>query len=360
MKKIFNITSYLFSLLTLSTRYTPEITWSDKSWVHNIFRCYELICGRRYGIKAESSTTVLQQNGQTIIVRRMYSWESVFAHIESYIRGAIPRKIPIKIWVEKLATVPGTPDLKLFPYSFAIAFDADTTPFKLDTSGVTTTYSQVCTGSNLLLVVSADSNEGPKSSTYVSAGTYATTNIMTQLAAQADSFGYYNHFYYYVGPTTGTNNVVLTHGSGACGSTACSYSGVSQTGFPDASASGALNNATVTMTVTSVLANCWVVATCTRHRGWAAGSNTTLRASEGIGSMGMCDSNGLAGGSGTAGSKSLVATQSDTTGTCWTIASFAPAGASGTLKSLDGIVAASIKSIDGIVKASVKSFNGLT
>ncbi|MDE2020949.1 MAG: hypothetical protein KGJ13_11485, partial [Patescibacteria group bacterium] len=33
---------------------TPE--WSKKSWTHNVFRAYELIFGRRAGIRAEISS----------------------------------------------------------------------------------------------------------------------------------------------------------------------------------------------------------------------------------------------------------------------------------------------------------------
>ena len=90
--------------------------------------------------------------------------------------------------------------------------------------------------------------------------------------------------FYLINPDTGTHDVVIT-ASGAVtleiNGVSASYTGVLQTGFPDAKEDDAIaTDGTITTTVVTVLDNCWLAGI-----GWSneaspsitAGANTTLR-----------------------------------------------------------------------------------
>src|SRR5579872_3571373 len=87
-------------LLTGKDRHLPEIVWSDNSWVHNIFRVFEMIFWRRDGIRAESSVAVA--DGKVFI--KLFTFEAACAHFEALVRNAF--KVPwldVKVEVLQLA-----------------------------------------------------------------------------------------------------------------------------------------------------------------------------------------------------------------------------------------------------------------
>jgi hypothetical protein len=92
--------------------------------------------------------------------------------------------------------------------------------------------------------------------------------------------------YYLLTPSTGANSVVITM-SGAVSnnlvSASTSYTGVKQTGFPDASTQtfNASISTELTATLTTVANNCWLAGfgTAEGSGGLTAGTNTTKRTS---------------------------------------------------------------------------------
>ena len=110
-----------------------------------------------------------------------------------------------------------------------IAFDAQS---KSSTTGTSLTFSHTVSGSNRVLIVAASSNGGD----HITGITYNAV-AMTQQAKLAVGTNYV-YLYYLIAPDTGAHDVVVSSGSSvvlvAC---AVSYTGVSQSGFPDASTS---------------------------------------------------------------------------------------------------------------------------
>jgi hypothetical protein len=237
----------------------------------------------------------------------------------------------------------------------AIAFDAKTDG---NGTGTSITYSHTCTSATVLWV---GCNVDESTTSDVITGVTYNGVSMTLVNKVADSLGYYVYLFRLFNPTAGSNSVVVSRStSGAIASTAVSWRGTSTTVL-DNSATGTAASSTVTMSLTTVASNCWVIAAATKHRGWTAGSNTTLRTAEGVVNMSVADSNGLAGGSGTPGSKSLVATQSDGTASGWVIASIGETDTTVTMVAASGSFvltgyAATFGTIVGTMIASVGSF----
>lgn len=126
------------------------------------------------------------------------------------------------------------------------------------------TFSHTCTGDNRILFVAAASNSGQT----VTGVTYAGVS-MTQIGSKTDSAGPTEYLFYLIAPATGANNVIVsTSGSNATGASV-SYTGVKQSGQPDASVVGSESTTThKTQALTSVANNCWFVATTRTGNGF--------------------------------------------------------------------------------------------
>lgn len=267
-----------------------DFEWSQQSWTHNVFRFYELVFGRTYGpngigdtIRKESSTMWTRDG----VYHACHSWESVFALVETLVRGFFRslKPIPIRISIPVLQTPQGFP-IFASPYIFAIALDA--TSSAANVNAISTTFAHTNTGSNLymsyaLSAATTNTNQTVSTITYNAVGATsidvqndnATNNRITEL-------------WYQVGPATGANNVVVTYANqpGSFFNVGvASYSGVSQTGQPDAfgkNTSGASNVTSMAKSITTVADNCWIVgAACNLANGTstAGDSGTTLRQS---------------------------------------------------------------------------------
>jgi hypothetical protein len=156
----------------------------------------------------------------------------------------------------------------------AIAFDTRT-QISPDWAN-TTSYTQAhtITGSNTLLIVSLFSRN------VAASGITWGGTALTLLSSRALGGGDFTEVYYLVGAATGNKNVVVTYPSAAnlAGGIA-SYTGVKQTGFPDASdftqtPSG--TNANYSASITSSANNCWGFLFANFTDGGSAGSGTTL------------------------------------------------------------------------------------
>jgi len=222
---------------------------------------------------------------------------------------------------------------KMVDYQMAIAVDATSDGGRA--TAANQTYSHTSTGSNLLMLtavlVGAVENMTSGSVTY---NGVAHTMLGSEMLNHATN--YKLSLWYLIAPATGAHNVVVTPNSSSdTMAVTVTYSGVSQTGFPDASGSRQPAQASqVTESLTTIADNCWMTLVSLDEFGTSmtAGAGTTIRKqNSGYGGVFIADSNGSVGA---AGSHSLVINASNSADWMNDIfVSFAPAG-SGTVMSM--------------------------
>lgn len=309
MLKIFNPFPEILAFLTGQKRYKPEITWSQTSWTHNVFRFYELIFWRKFGIRAEMSMRGSVDKNDRIIslTYRAHSLEAACALMEQYVRGFFKELEFVRIYVPKLAVAGNL--FQPSPFLFAIAFD--TTTQSSSASGATT-FSFTCTGSQLSLVV----NGGIANNGQTFTCTYNAVSMTGASAAITMNNSQQMQTFHLSGPATGANNIVFTP-SGTSGGTdvaAGSYSGVKQTSQPSANNSDApAASLNYSRSLTTVDDNSWIVAGSFANTAPSAGANTTIRQTGTNLGDGLSDTNSAQT---PAGSKTLNWT-SGNAGTTW-------------------------------------------
>lgn len=162
----------------------------------------------------------------------------------------------------------------------AIAFDAATA--QTQTSGTSSqTFSHTCTGSNLILLVGVTVWNTGDIVTGITYNGVAMTRLTRYVPSAAFNPVY---LYYLLGPATGANNVVVSLSTNALiQGISVSYTGVKQTGFPDAWGQDFIDPGTSkAYSVTTVANNCWVGLRAMNNQGaLSAGANTTLRTTGG-------------------------------------------------------------------------------
>ena len=279
----------IVATITRHPRQLIEMEWSSNSWTFNLFRIYEVIFGRRDGIRIEAS---LSMSG----VFHAISFEAKVVHTEALLRKGIKAlwdSRPRLVWIEvyepafAFAGIPNS-NPKLKHYRFAIAFDNAMTAFVVNTS---TTYTT--SGSNRYLV---DGTVVQTSGTSIGSVTYAGTamteheNLVSDGASDEDL-----HLMGLANPASGSNTLACTS-AGAYGLSASSYSGVNQNTTPDNHAQNKSSGAAATISITPVKANCWMIG-CFRTNGnfTSVGTGTTDRMSP-LSGYDMCDSNGTISG----------------------------------------------------------------
>lgn len=171
----------------------------------------------------------------------------------------------------------------------AIALDTSTDG-GLVNPATSITYAHTCTGSNLILFVSAF---GDVTNDVVTGATY--NGVSMSLVGKALPTGAADRWVYLwvlVNPATGTHNVVVSASASiAIDSDAVSYTGAKQSGQPDASNTGANNQNSITISVTTVADNCWLVGGFRASTtGATPGTGTTQR--QGSSGLYTADSNG--------------------------------------------------------------------
>ena len=151
----------------------------------------------------------------------------------------------------------------------AIARDADVHR-QFNASATSINWSHTCTGSKLILFVTTNSGSAIDSATYNSVS-------MTELNAITTDAGYLQ-LWYLLGPSTGANTVQINRtGSSFLEGRSASYTGVRQTGFPDASTTGTGTDDTFNMSLTTVADNCWMFGFSRNDGGNpTAGANTDI------------------------------------------------------------------------------------
>lgn len=155
---------FLSRILATFTQHPREIvhigkdfTWSKKSFVHNFFRIYELIFGRRFGVRIETML-ISTSNGENKFT--FFTKEARLAHFEANIRDFVRNikdKIlsPARIYFPRL--ILSTPVGIVFPWSqvlMAIAYDTSLADSNAGTSVTThTTAGMTITGSNITVAL---------------------------------------------------------------------------------------------------------------------------------------------------------------------------------------------------------------
>lgn len=270
---------YILATLTQHDRQIVEegidFNWSANSITYNLFRFYEVIFGRKIGIRFEGMSTI--RKGKEYHV--FGTWENLFVYAEYLIREAFSFNFGFKlIPITQLA---GIPQAMQSPFMFAIALDAGSI-----SSTTASSVSLTVTGSNNYLFASGgySNGAGAISATYNSV---AMTSSATQLW-----IGVSNPMngMYLVGPATGTHTLAITSGSVAC--MGINYSGCKQV-VPDAYTTTANTGASITITINTSTANCWMIMYATSANGnLAAGTGATTRIADVGVAGGLLDSNG--------------------------------------------------------------------
>lgn len=204
----------------------------------------------------------------------------------------------------------------------AIAFDAATQGYANSTS---LTWSHTCTGSDRFLVVGIKLY-GTNDITGITYAGVAMTHIGSEdVPGEATK----SVLYGLTAPATGANNIIISRtSSGHIVASGASYTGVSQTGQPEAFGVNTANSTVVNITATVTTENAWLVGTAARAYTGAnisGGTDTTLRIENSLllpGLEAAGDSNGpLAAGSRTLQFSSGLANWAGV------VASLAPSGA---------------------------------
>lgn len=170
----------------------------------------------------------------------------------------------------------------------AIARDANSSAAISTTNDLT--WSHTCTGANLILFVNVYQNNAEGSNISV---TYAGVS-MTSVSNTSSTDGQSTHLFYLLAPTTGANNVIIHCSSGntPMGGTAASYTGVKQSGVPDASNTQSVSSTSATATLTTVADNCWAVMGVVAANAVTAstGSNLVVKTNN---TLAIFDTNGV-------------------------------------------------------------------
>lgn len=288
----------LWARVTKTHRQKVEIIWSDKSWVHNIFRFYELVCWRKFGVRPEASTrTWHDDKGKMHVIREFYTIEALLAYCETLVREylsikSIKRVIRFFDWRDwgfeveyitapRLQATNGmqfdfNPKLPIF--SLAVAFDASSS--KGGTSATTETVNHVCTGTHLVLWSMGGSETNTISSnTGVTYNGVAFANYTQDQRPNGDgSNADWGSIWYLVNPATGTNSLVSTwNGSSAFKEViSVSYSGCDTSNPIGATTNNSGFSTNVTATVNTLYADSYVI-TFGLASGSAPSSSQTAR-----------------------------------------------------------------------------------
>lgn len=148
-------------------------------------------------------------------------------------------------------------------------------------SSASTTYTGfvVGSGANRLIIIGTTQTSGGDVVTGI---TYA--GIPLAQLGMAWHSGSRANLWYLLAPATGANNIVITATAGTLFRVyAASYSGVSQTGFPDASVLDTTSNAAggdpgiYTTNITTIADNAWIIEIASMGGSWnGTGGNSTI------------------------------------------------------------------------------------
>lgn len=302
-------------------RYRPEIIWKKKHWVHNIFRAYEMVFGRKYGIRAEASCHTTYKDGQVVSTHQFFTVEAFLAHMEQRVRQFFkqPHFKVVRVPVPELAFA-GVPYRKPI-YTYAIAFGA----YEGKIGGPGTSLA-----SDTITVSGSDVNgavlEWAADGRTISSAAWNTVSLTALSSSPQTNGGPSNVYGYWIpSPTTGT--ITGTLSGVAEWSVSCAYYTGCDTAALDAQTVFA-NAGTMSLTsaLTTVDANSWAIMMGRDNYGTTIteSTNCTSRGEEAQGTF-LYDSNGSTGG----GSYSQTVTDTNSAYISGFQISFAPSGGGG-------------------------------
>lgn len=176
-----------------------------------------------------------------------------------------------------------------------IAFD---TAIEGTATSTSLTYAHTCTGTNLVLIVFVFTYgiAGRDSITGVTYNGVAMTQVPTNGKQQSIAGDQYGYCYYLVNPASGANNVVVSMSESATiRGLSLSYTGVKQTGQPDASGKKTTQGTTsITNAVTTVADNSWLVVGASGHDVGAPVASTGVTSRYSIDGVTMVGDSGAA------------------------------------------------------------------
>lgn len=184
--------------------------------------------------------------------------------------------VPTRAEITSLSAIPAEPED--MPYGDGIGFDT-TSNSGVYSSVSSYSWNQTC-GATANLLVFGDAHGGSASDTSVTGVTYDGSSLTFVRADDNTDAWYQSAIYFMYAPATGSAysvSVNLSGGSSGVGGV-CSYSGVKQSGQPDAQNGNKGNSSQVKINVVTVADNCWVFAvafsganTSNNQSRWGAG-----------------------------------------------------------------------------------------
>jgi len=347
-------------------RYVPDIEWSGcKLITHDVFRLFERIFGRKFGIRAESSASSAFIKKQEAVRYEFYTVEAFLTFCECKVREYLKSfdfsfefvELPV---FQYAGLLPQQESVRIPIFKFAIANTSTANSFTA--SGTTCSISLTTSGSDRAVIGAVWTWNA--ANTYTSS-TYAGVTATELVSRAADGSGSFIRLVGVHNATTGANNFISnTSGNMQHFVSVASYSGVESASaaaaFPDTETSGTSAGVTsITGNMTTSVTDSWVFAHGrTASRDMAAGTDTFERVQNATSgdSCNLFDSN--AGRA--SGSNNIQYTWVTAQTSYWCMGSMAPAAsASGpaNLKSYNTNLKANIKSINTNPIANVKSLN---
>lgn len=260
---------YLVAFLTRRDRQIVragvDFDWSGKSWTHNAFRALELAFGRRAGARCEVVGGI-DMNGR--VFYEFHTVEALVAHVEGWVRGLVPKLLPDAVFVPAFAPA-GVGAPGGFPFLLAIAYDAgNSTLFGASPRS----FSLTTTGSNRLMVFNSSSlNDNANRATYNSVtSTFINKTTYPGVGRTGTSADYL------IAPATGSNTASFSASSNLMG-LAANYTGMKQSGQPDASAVTTDTSTTITATVTVGVTGCWLLGLSSDSSGSSYANGTGVK-----------------------------------------------------------------------------------
>lgn len=237
----------IMATITQHPRYLPKIEWSSESWTHNAFRAWELVFGRRVGVRAEMSSTTFYKDGKWHRLYSFHTVEAAIAHFESVIRNGFEKLIPDRIYFPQLASSGGVPVPSHFGILMAVAYNAVSSTASASTT-LTTTHT--CTGSDRYLTAGGSGRET------ISAASYNSVS-MSSLGTPAFNSPVRAALYGLLNPASGGNTLSMTFGGTNNVLGGISFSGAGAvSGYTSNTGSGTATSLTVVSVATSLVVDC--------------------------------------------------------------------------------------------------------
>lgn len=255
-----------------------NFSWSDTSILYNAFRVYEIVFGRKDGIRLEmTSGLYFDEEGRQVVVYQFHTLEAALVHAEHVVRTFFKRFRLVRVYLNVPALAPaGFSVPSPQPYLFAVAFDAATSG---SSTGAQTSYtiSHTTTGSNPF-ITSYVSTDGGQTSV-VSSVAYAGVNESSVNSLGNASSNSFNGIWCKGACATGANNVVISlSASKQIYSINQSYSGAQSSSTPDANATQTDSTSPYQITTTTTRDNAWVGIFARGGSNLTASTNVSFRA----------------------------------------------------------------------------------